>query len=149
MNPIPKFQKFAWADQFWKIMWNFSLILLKICGSGIFSSLSGMSLPKLHLRCPPLGIAPLLYHSKKWKVKYPSKKPRILWFAVRYIHSTYSVGCLRGNMQMRYWICASTKEHMGNTWLLYYPYIKFHHCTPCRTLDICLFCYSQSEEISK
>ena len=56
----------------------------------------------------------------------------------------------QSDMQMRYLICRSTTtEHIGNTWVHYYPHTKFRHCSPYRTFDICLFRYSQSEQICK
>ena len=34
-----------------------------------------------------------------------------------------------------------TRDHMGSACVYHYPHTKFHHCSPYRTLDICLSCY--------
>ena len=38
---------------------------------------------------------------------------------------------------------------MGRTCTYHYPYTKIHHSSPYRTLDICLFVISKSEQICK
>ena len=51
------------------------------------------------------------------------------------------------NMQKRYLmylICTLTAtEHIGNTWVYYYPHSKLYHYSFYRTLSIWLCCYQQ------
>ena len=42
-----------------------------------------------------------------------------------------------------------TTDHKGSSCAHHYPHNKFHRCSPYRTLDICLFVISQSEQICK
>ena len=98
--------------------------------------------------------------SRQFFILSQARITTVLGLHTCYIQRTYSVGywsaleiCLFItdiqinevlNMHIPWW-----QAHVDYAYTHHVPHTKFRHCSPYRALDICFFCYSQSEQICK